>query len=59
MNKSLVIAATLFTGILSYFLLRKNYSDNGKYLNYDPIPKKHHVTDAFSNAKRHAMELEG
>ncbi|MEO9033735.1 MAG: hypothetical protein ABI285_10875 [Ginsengibacter sp.] len=58
MNKNLIIAATMLTGVLGYFLLRKKYGDPEKYLRYNPTPKNHHVTKAFSNAKKHAMDGE-
>lgn len=59
MDKNLVIAATMLTGVLVYFLVRKKYGDPEKYLRYDLTPKNHHVTKAFSNAKKYAMDGEG
>lgn len=59
MNKNLVIAATMLTGVLGYFLLRKKYGDPEKYLRYDLTPNNHHVTKAFSNTKKDAMDGEG
>ncbi|MDQ6901907.1 MAG: hypothetical protein M3139_02700 [Bacteroidota bacterium] len=58
MNKNLVIAATMVAGVLAYFLFRKNSSDPEKDLRPIPTPKKHHVTKAFSNAKKHVMDVE-
>ncbi len=48
----------MLTGILSYFLFRKKYGEPEKYVRYNPAPKNHHITKAFSKAKRHVLDIE-
>lgn len=61
MKKQLIIAITIGAAVLTFFAIRKKY----RKLNTQPepetpvIPKRHHLTPVFSNAKKHAMHTPG
>jgi hypothetical protein len=42
---------------LAYFLIRKKLSTSNENITHEPLPayKKHHLTNTFANAKKHAL----
>ena len=62
MKKQLIVALVTGAAVLTYFILKRKYAkvDNEVIdLQSAPLPvsKKHHLTKAFSNAKKHALHI--
>ncbi|MEO8764362.1 MAG: hypothetical protein ABI416_08745 [Ginsengibacter sp.] len=57
MKKELIKAAAGATILATYYLLRKKYANRNKYLQIKNRPDrgKHHLTQVFVKAKKHAM----
>lgn len=61
MKKQLVIAIAAGAAVLCYFVLRNKYRktyhqpDAETEPLHDAKSKKHHLTNAFANAKKHAL----
>jgi len=58
MKKTLVIALAAGAAVLVYFVIRKKYNKQNNRAEFTPRPayEKHHLTNAFANAKKHAMQ---
>ena len=57
MKKILMIAIAASAGVLAYVLIRKKLlnQDEEPEIRTNAAPLKHHLTSAFSNAKKHAL----
>ena len=57
MKKLSVVIFVAGATALAYFLIRKKFSKSNESITHEPLPayKKHHLTNTFANAKKHAL----
>lgn len=55
--KPIILGAAAVTAIIGYFFMQKRKSNINALpaMPTEPKPVQHHITDAFTNAKQHAL----
>jgi len=57
MKRLVVLTIAAGAVALAYFAIRKKLSKSNENITHKPLPayKKHHLTNTFANAKKHAL----